>query len=140
MSRVGQRAAAIFAVGFVLLWCADYVWFGIRLLVSSESDLSYSSPVSRLVAQAGLFGILFSSFVAVHASAKHAVSFGVLAGLFAWVPHNLYLFQRLPLTDWNTGYILLLAGISLSTTLQWALLGYLAGRLSRAIGAESRAA
>jgi hypothetical protein len=139
MSNFIQRVAAVSGTAFAVLWCADYVSLGIVLLFWTELEPSWSPSVSQILAQSILFGALFAGFVPVRATAIRGMSFAVVAGLFAWFPQNLYLFNRAPILDWNLRYFLVLLAVTVGTVIQWSLIGYLAGRLCRAIGSKQRA-
>jgi len=128
-----KRTAAVAILGLAMLWCADQVWVLVGSILSAEDASKYSPSLVRIVIQAALFAVLFAWFVGPRPTSSRATSFGALVGLLLWVPENLYFFRRLPTFDWDLGITAVTFGVAAAIVLQWALLGYLAARISRLV-------
>ena len=125
-----KRAAAIAILATAFLWFADLGWGAVATALAPDDPVGWP-PLGRVVTQATLFAALMAIFVDPQASPRLTAGFGLLLGLFSWLPQNLFLFGRIPRLDWDPEIAAISIGLAVATAGQWALLGYLSGRASR---------
>ena len=125
-------STALLAIAF--LWSTDFVSRAVLLLIwPDEMSLPMWPLIGRIITQSVVFACLMTFFAASRPKLGSFAGFGALLGIFAWLPSSLYLFERIPRFDWDVAISALAIGSTLAVAAQWALLGYLSGRLARMV-------